>query len=268
MADLFERLLARAAGGTRAVRPQREVRDVLFVGTGIDREDDVSPDAPSEDGAERAVPAPRDTRERPARKDAPEPPRPPRREPPRTAAAPREDVVPHPPARAAAVEMPATVRPVHEVAARLDPGTAPSPGGSPAPRPVGRPDAAAPPADVRSRAALDPPVPVVARATAAPAPVAPAADPPLTDRNPAAAQHPPTHRPRTVSPRAAVAPTAPAPSRGIEDPAPVIRISIGRIDVRATTPRAPAAPVPRTEPAQPQLTLEAFLARNGDGGRR
>lgn len=271
MADLWDRLLARAAGVTSAVRPQRQVSDVLFFGTGTDHEDDVSPDAPHQDRAPSVRPTPRETGERPAQKPMTEPTRPPQSEPPRTIAPPREELASRPSAPAAVGEAPATertVRPAHQAAVSSDHETAPSHGESSAPRPVPRPNVAAPAVDAHPWASVPPPAPVVAGAAPAPASVDPAPAPPRSEQDPGAAQHPPTRRQRTVSPRTAATPASPLSSRAVEDQAPVIRISIGRIDVRATTPRAPAAPASRTESAQPHLTLDAFLARSGNGGRR
>jgi len=48
-------------------------------------------------------------------------------------------------------------------------------------------------------------------------------------------------------------------------PAPVIRVTIGRIDVRAVLP--PAQPPRQTTPARPKLTLDEYLKQR-NGGRR
>ncbi|HEY2295929.1 MAG TPA: hypothetical protein VGM86_34950 [Thermoanaerobaculia bacterium] len=81
----------------------------------------------------------------------------------------------------------------------------------------------------------------------------------------------PAHRP--LIPRAALRqppPAAPAPlaSRAEAGPAaasapePTIRVTIGRIEVRAAAPAPPQAPAPR--PAAPRLTLEEYLRRRGE----
>ena len=48
--------------------------------------------------------------------------------------------------------------------------------------------------------------------------------------------------------------------------APVIRVTIGRIEVRAAAPPAPA-PRPAAPPSGPRLSLDAYLERRGGGGR-
>ncbi|WP_199746994.1 hypothetical protein, partial [Corallococcus sp. AB049A] len=48
-------------------------------------------------------------------------------------------------------------------------------------------------------------------------------------------------------------------------PAPVVQVTIGRIEVRAVTPPAPARPAPaRTSPS---LSLDEYLRRRNGGGR-
>jgi hypothetical protein len=44
---------------------------------------------------------------------------------------------------------------------------------------------------------------------------------------------------------------------------PTIRVTIGRIEVRATAPTPPPAPAAR--PAGPRLTLEEYLRRRSEG---
>jgi hypothetical protein len=58
---------------------------------------------------------------------------------------------------------------------------------------------------------------------------------------------------------------APVPARGSGPaaPEPVIRVTIGRIEVRAFAPAAPAAPAAR--PAAPRLGLAEYLRRRGEG---
>jgi hypothetical protein len=46
-------------------------------------------------------------------------------------------------------------------------------------------------------------------------------------------------------------------------PEPTIRVTIGRIEVRATAPAPPPAPAAR--PAGPRLTLEEYLRRRNEG---
>lgn len=60
------------------------------------------------------------------------------------------------------------------------------------------------------------------------------------------------------SPRAPSAETGTAPAAE-----PVIRVTIGRIEVRAAAPAPPPAPAPR--PAGPRLSLEDYLRRRGEG---
>jgi hypothetical protein len=51
-----------------------------------------------------------------------------------------------------------------------------------------------------------------------------------------------------------------------DDPAPVIRVSIGRIEVRAAAPRSPSTPRPRAEP--PRSTLDDYLRQRARGPAR
>jgi hypothetical protein len=60
------------------------------------------------------------------------------------------------------------------------------------------------------------------------------------------------------SPRAPFAESGTAPAAE-----PVIRVTIGRIEVRAAAPAPPPAPAAR--PASPQLSLEDYLRRRGEG---
>jgi hypothetical protein len=50
-------------------------------------------------------------------------------------------------------------------------------------------------------------------------------------------------------------------------PAPetVVRVTIGRIEVRAAAPAAPRAPTQAARSAGPRLTLEEYLRRRGEG---
>ncbi len=61
-----------------------------------------------------------------------------------------------------------------------------------------------------------------------------------------------------LSPRAMSAETGTAPAAE-----PVIRVTIGRIEVRAAAPAPPPAPAAR--PAVPRLSLEDYLRRRGEG---
>ncbi len=65
--------------------------------------------------------------------------------------------------------------------------------------------------------------------------------------------------PSPRSPQSPLAATGPGPAPAA---APVIRVTIGRIEVRAAAP-APAAPAAR--PAAPRLGLEEYLRRRGEG---
>lgn len=96
-------------------------------------------------------------------------------------------------------------------------------------------------------------------------------------REPSMSEGAPTPRavPRVVKPRLSPAPTVPvaqlppgsnAHDARREDAAPTIRVTIGRVDVRAVAPtpqerrRAPETP-------RPALTLEDYLRRRGGGSR-
>jgi hypothetical protein len=59
-------------------------------------------------------------------------------------------------------------------------------------------------------------------------------------------------------------PLAPVPAR--EEPTPTIQVTIGRIDVRAVPPQAPAAK-PRRDKS-PQLSLSEYLLQRTDGRRK
>jgi len=78
-----------------------------------------------------------------------------------------------------------------------------------------------------------------------------------TDRNPALREAPVP--PRLASPRAGV--RAEAGASPVAEP--TIRVTIGRIEVRATAPAPP--PVPAARPAGPRLTLEEYLRRRSEG---
>jgi hypothetical protein len=47
-----------------------------------------------------------------------------------------------------------------------------------------------------------------------------------------------------------------------------IRISIGRVEVRAPTPPAPPAPPTPARLARPSLSLDDYLRQRDEGGRR
>ncbi|HEY4588516.1 MAG TPA: hypothetical protein VII86_04790, partial [Thermoanaerobaculia bacterium] len=66
-------------------------------------------------------------------------------------------------------------------------------------------------------------------------------------------QEPPLPGVTPPSPRAEAGPAAAPASE------PTIRVTIGRIEVRAAAPAPPPAPAPR--PAAPRLTLEDYLRR-------
>jgi hypothetical protein len=50
-------------------------------------------------------------------------------------------------------------------------------------------------------------------------------------------------------------------------PAPIVRINIGRIEVRAIRPLGAPAPQPRREPARPSVTLGDYLTKKRGAGR-
>lgn len=84
-----------------------------------------------------------------------------------------------------------------------------------------------------------------------------------------------TQKPRVVEPRLSPMPKVfepqsphvnPADDVGRQDAAPTIRVTIGRVDVRAVA--APAREARRApEPPRPGLTLEDYLRRRGGGSR-
>jgi hypothetical protein len=91
----------------------------------------------------------------------------------------------------------------------------------------------------------------------------------LNDRRPSErAQGAATLRPgRVVQPQVLPAPepTAPPKNRTAElQASPVIRVTIGRVEVRAIMP-PPAAPARRSAPSAPQLSLEEYLRRRNGG---
>jgi len=61
--------------------------------------------------------------------------------------------------------------------------------------------------------------------------------------------------------------TASRRTAGGPAPAPetLVRVTIGRIEVRAAAPAAAQAPAPAARPAAPRLTLEEYLRRRGEG---
>lgn len=73
-------------------------------------------------------------------------------------------------------------------------------------------------------------------------------------------RQPPWHRQRRLERGGQ---TAPDPG---QQPAPTIQVSIGRIEVRATRPPAPALPRERTNPSV--MSLDEYLRQRSGGGRR
>ncbi len=80
--------------------------------------------------------------------------------------------------------------------------------------------------------------------------------------------------PSSLTPRAALEPKSlaladrnqAAPRAAAPAAEPVIRVTIGRIEVRATVPTGPAAPAPpAARPAAPRLGLAEYLRRRGEG---
>jgi hypothetical protein len=137
-------------------------------------------------------------------------------------------------------------------AADSDARTRPPP---PAPRTPAQPssDAVVPHAPAPVPPAAEPPRPSVT------APVARQADPPRLQQRPAALGLSPQLARRT----APAAPRAPMPVRGAPPP---IEVTIGRVEIRAV---APAAPAPqRARAAGPRLTLDDYLRSRGGGGSR
>ena len=70
-----------------------------------------------------------------------------------------------------------------------------------------------------------------------------------------------------VTPLVRQAPRDAVKALELADPRPVIRVTIGRVEVRAVTSQAP--PAPRTSPVRsgPALTLEGYLAQRNEGRR-
>ncbi|HEV2862132.1 MAG TPA: hypothetical protein VGX48_14070 [Pyrinomonadaceae bacterium] len=85
----------------------------------------------------------------------------------------------------------------------------------------------------------------------------------------------PTQRPRVVEPRLsplpkvfeAQPPRASADEAGRDEAAPTIRVTIGRVDVRAVAAPAKEARRAPAPPPRPALTLEDYLRRRGGGSR-
>jgi hypothetical protein len=116
------------------------------------------------------------------------------------------------------------------------------------------PVAATPPIGEVPRRPLDESIPV-------PAPVAAAVLPPVAI--PEAPAAPGTAGPTPVAVPAAARAEDDGPLLGRrEPPAPVVRVTIGRIEVRAV---APPAPAPRAKPPGPRLTLESYLRARSEG---
>lgn len=61
--------------------------------------------------------------------------------------------------------------------------------------------------------------------------------------------------------------SAPLPSAPESAPAPVVQVTIGRIEVRAATPPAPARQAPSRTSPSPSLSLDEYLRRRNGGGR-
>lgn len=81
-----------------------------------------------------------------------------------------------------------------------------------------------------------------------------------------------TIRPAKIPPAAAAAPAKSATARSAASaeraempPAPQIQVTIGRVEVRAVAPTV--APAPRAK-RDPGLSLENYLQRRAEGGRR
>lgn len=104
----------------------------------------------------------------------------------------------------------------------------------------------------------------------------PAADPAskrpqdIPEKLPAREDQPALAAPSVIRPRPKE-PEAPAPPlRAPEADAtagPIIRVTIGRVEVRATAPAAPAASRPAPPPRRPALSLDNYLQQR-NGGRR
>lgn len=290
MADLLDRLIARASdrvGAARparshpgAVRPAFDITDAMFA----------SPD-PGPDETPSPVMRSPDVANPPLTPDASV--LPPTAPTPRAGSADRAPAqVPAPPPLPAdadahlALERDAvrpesrpvalTTVPAEGHRAVMAEGTVPPPAAAqPAARaaPVVSKGSAAPPsAPSPTLVPVPGPVPMPANGASAPRPIRGLPDP-TTDVIALTVDSPSPYPAQPASHVQVARPTAPrstadASPRAAEPPNPVIRISIGRIDVRATAPAATPAPMPAPTSSQPRVTLDAFLTRTSTGGRR
>jgi len=266
-ADLLGRLAARAQASAGGLRPRTASRFEgpattapvrPAAGGRIDEEPGGRPalgadrtggePAPAADAAWRRAPgeagAPDVGASEPprARPDAAAAPPPGRRISPRRPRAPGGGTSPATPPGSGAAAAP-HLRPA--AAERSRPSRTPAPVPSAPPSPSG---------DPRARAAPLPAVPGAEGAPPTPAGSAPGPREPLLPSRPKVS--PASHQPPVAGPRRGAA----AP------PETVIRVTIGRVDVRAVPPARPPAREARAAP-QPRLTLEGYLERRR-GGRR
>jgi hypothetical protein len=97
---------------------------------------------------------------------------------------------------------------------------------------------------------------------------APARRPTVRDALAPRAQAPPPARraaPAVVAPTLAVRPPPPPLNVQVREPAPTVRVTIGRVDVRAVAPEPPARPKRKPKPA-PRVSLDEYLGRARSGG--
>lgn len=139
----------------------------------------------------------------------------------------------------------------------------------PVPQPLQQPRAPRPPiptpvqeAEAQQPASIQPPDMPIPAPRATPPKVTEAS--PLALPKSGAELQPPGPPAPIVAPLPRVALPMPPIAQRVEQPAPTIRVTIGRIDVRAITPPAPA---PRTPPAsaKPALSLDDYLKQREGG---
>lgn len=103
---------------------------------------------------------------------------------------------------------------------------------------------------------------VIEQATVPGAPLSPTISP-LEPRPIQGAVAAPPH----ITPHIESATHPPGQSAAMPEPTPTIRVTIGRIEVRAITPLAPPAPRPTRTKTGPVLSLDDYLKQRNGGGR-
>jgi hypothetical protein len=155
----------------------------------------------------------------------------------------------------------------------------PQPAEAPVPQSMESPAAAGPvPTPARPEA---PTMAPLSRAAERPVPVAAAAPDSLSREGapapdpirPSRANAPERAEPAAPTPHGplAVTPRRPDPTPSVEIPTPssppVVRVTIGRVEVRAVLPVAPAPPAPEPASADTRLSLDEYLKTRSEGQR-